>query len=171
MEQLLGPFQGTNRSTQSRSTLLRRFASDWRSLPKFGQLRLKVDQKDGAVAVDEVRCAPTAMLRSDWDEAELSLAIVLFSIRVGDRVAEDKVRVLAIVGLHALARWFERSSPRTDLAVLRDMLPVVSAWPSAIRRPGDFEIPAGCGIWRGEVSSITLASETTNALAIRTFVA
>jgi len=57
------------------------------------------------------------------------------------------------------------------VAVLRDRLRIVTAWPRAIRQPGDFDIPAGGGTWRGEVASIELAGEATNALSVRTFVA
>jgi len=171
VERLFEPFHGTNRSSLSRGTLLRRFAADWRALPSFGRLRIKIDQEDGGVAIDEARLCPTSLLRTDWDEPEPSIAITLFSIRIAPRTATDKVRVLAIVGLHGLGRRYERGEDRGDLSVLRDLLPIVTAWPSAIRNSGDFEIPAGCGAWRGEVASITLAGETMTALSVRTFVA
>ena len=116
----------------------------WRQLPPFGQLRLGiVNDKTDHVDIAEVRCAPTALYQSGWGDLEQAIALVLFSLKVTPRRIEDKVKVLAVVGQHALARHYERGDSSTDVAVLRDLVPVVTAWPSLIRQPGDFVIEVG----------------------------
>jgi hypothetical protein len=69
------------------------------------------------------------------------------------------------------ARRYDRGDDRTDTAVLRDLLPIVTVWPSVVRQPGSFAIPAGSGIWRGEVAPIVLNGEALTVLSISTFVA
>jgi hypothetical protein len=59
---------------------------------------------------------------------------------------------LAFVGLHALARRYERGAARDDLPVLRDLAPLGRSWGKAIQGGDDFaiEAPAG-GRWVGAV--------------------
>jgi hypothetical protein len=49
-------------------------------------------------------------------------------------------------------------------------MPISSAWPAAIRSGGDFDVPAGSGVWRGEVLPLVLAGEAMTAMSVRTFV-
>jgi hypothetical protein len=73
---------------------LKRFAADWQSLDQFGRLRLKIGTDKGNIAIDEVRCAPSAMYESSWASSENCLAIVLYSVRVAPRGATAKVHVI-----------------------------------------------------------------------------
>lgn len=170
MARLLEPFEGTNRSPLSRKTLLKRFAADWKALPPFGQLRLKVGTDKGTLAIDEVRCVPSAMYESGWVSSENTLAIVLYSIRIAPRGATAKVLILAMVGQHAIARYFERSLHRGNIALLRALVPIVTAWPRVIKCPGDFSIPVSDGVWRGEATALRLDTERVAILSVRTFV-
>ena len=47
---------------------------------------------------------------------------------------------------------------------------IVTAWPTVIRRPGDFTVPAGSGIWRGETVLLVLNGEAMTVMSVRTFV-
>jgi hypothetical protein len=133
-------------------------------------LRLQIADKSGRLEISEVRCAPTSLLQLDWTEPEAAVAIVLFLIRIEPRAVTDKVRVLAVVGYHALARRYERGADRGDVAILRDLVPLVTAWPRVVRQPVDFAVPAGSGIWRGETVPLVLAGEAMSVASVRTFV-
>lgn len=168
---LLEPFQGRNPSALSRKTLLRKLTAEWKSLNPFGRLRLKIGTDRGVTAIDEVRCCPSAMYAANWTASENTLAIVLYSICIEPRaVVKEKVYVLAMVCQHALARRFERGDGRSNLGVLTDLLPLITAWPSTIKQPGDFSIKAGNGAWRGEVTTLNLDTERMSIMSVRTFI-
>jgi hypothetical protein len=169
IERLLAPFRGKNTSPLSRRTLLKQLPAAWRSLAPFGRLRLHVADKTGGPVISEVRLAPTSLLQGDWTGPESAVAIVLFSLRVEPHAVGDKVRVLAMVGQHALSRRYQRAE-YSDSAVLTDLQPIVTAWPTVIRRPGDFTVPAGSGIWRGETVRLVLNGEAMTVMSVRTFV-
>jgi hypothetical protein len=84
------------------------------------------------------------------------------------------VRLLAVIGLHALARRFGRGADRGNLAVIRDLLPIIPAVPGILREASirreahNFEVscPAG-GRWIGSVKVI----DARPTLVIRTYVA
>jgi hypothetical protein len=76
-------------------------------------------------------------------------------------------RLVADIGLHALARRYQRSTGWDDGAVLRDLLPLANAWGAVIAEGGDFAIPAaGGGRWIG---SATLVRDAP-VLAVRTYI-
>jgi hypothetical protein len=157
-------------SSLSRGTLLKRLPAAWKALPQFGLLKQRVVKKDDLLEVTEVRCVSTALLQLDWEAPEAAIGIVIFAIRVGRRtIVKERVHVMAVVGHHAFARRYERAG-RDDISVLKDLIPIVSAWPNVIRQPGDFAVPAGIGTWRGEVMPIVLNGEAISALSVRTYV-
>ena len=134
-------------------------------------MRLSIKNTEGVVAIDEVRCAPTALWLTDWASVERAIAIVIYTLRIGPRsVSSEKVKALAIVGQHALARRFERGLDRGNVAVMRDLIPIVTAWPTLIRQPGNFEVETGSGTWRGEVVPLVLNGEAMTVMNVRTFV-
>jgi hypothetical protein len=57
--------------------------------------------------------------------------------------------LIAGVGLHALARRYQRGADRTDTAVLGDLLPIATDYRAVARAKGEFSIPAGGGSWIG----------------------
>jgi hypothetical protein len=76
-------------------------------------------------------------------------------------------RILAEVGSHGLARRFERGADRRDLAVLRDLLPIIPAAPGILRAGGECAVAAGDGgRWIGSRMGLNKP-----VVGIRTFVA
>jgi hypothetical protein len=100
-------------------------------------------------------------LAPNADELAVSVTSVTLGLQ-GDVLISDR-RLLADVGLHALARRYERGTDRHDTAVLSDLALLAHAHESAVALGSAFTI-AG---WRGEVCLVAGAP----VLCVRTFVA
>jgi hypothetical protein len=142
-EQLTAPLspRGDFRPQFTRQSLAL-LAARWRALPEWGRLRI-VAKTDGArLQVLETRLIPFRCAKVDWDEFEPSVAVALSAVGMALPAGFTvETRPIAVVGLHALARRYERGSDRSDSAVLRDLSVFGRAWPEAALEP-EFEIPA-----------------------------
>ena len=103
---------------------------------------------------------------ADWT-GEAELAIGIWSTAVISKPPQFAFErtLLADVGLHALARRYERGAGRDDDAVLRDLAVLSHASKGAIDKGGEFAIPAGEGKWIGSVTTV----KGSPALGVRTF--
>jgi hypothetical protein len=100
-------------------------AARWKSLPEWGRLGVGAEIGRDRVQLAETRLAPFKMVMADWDEPELSIAVVLVSVQMRvPTTFTDTVRVLGVVGLHGIARRFERGSDRSEREVLRDFMSI-----------------------------------------------
>jgi hypothetical protein len=78
------------------------------------------------------------------------LSLVLRAVAIVPPHFREHELTLAVVGLHALARRFERDVP-DDYGVISDFNPLGLAYPDAVRLAGEFRVPVAGGIWRGAV--------------------
>jgi hypothetical protein len=169
---LLRPFAGPNLTPFSRRTLLARLPDTWRDLPEFGRLSLRIDPGD-PVRMFETRAFPFIVGRDEWDADELSIAVAVrrLAVRLSPKPAVDSnVAIVAVIGLHGLARRYERGDDISDEAVLRDLevLTDARAWRTGIRDSrSEFDVPVTGGCWRGAAAML----DGQPALAVRTFVA
>jgi hypothetical protein len=146
-------------------------AARWTALPeRWGRLRPVVAQNDGAkLTILEMRCVPFRLTMAGWAEDELAVATAIVAVGMAlPSTFMQEIRLVAAIGLHALARRFERGDRRDDLAVVRDLLPIGQEAPRALEVGGDFEV-ACCngGKWAGAV----MFCDDRPMLAVRTFVA
>jgi hypothetical protein len=75
---------------------------------------------------------------------------------------------LVIAGLHSLARRFERGE-RTEESMLRDLFPLVKAYPKAAAAlAADFPVEVSGGHWR---CTVMTGNDGAGVIAVRTFVA
>jgi len=167
-ERMLAPFRATARFTpMPRHKLLKVLAAAWRVLPDPGRLFLLAEAEGGRLRITEIRAAPSRLMMGGWDAGEPALSLMLRDVRIVPPDFRETAALLAIVGLHALARRYERCHVRTDPAVLRDLAPVGRSYADAVGRGGEFAIQtAGGGRWIGAV----MASGDAPVLAVRTFV-
>lgn len=166
---LLAPLTGTNTTRFSRRTLAARFGTDWRALPgKLGRLKLRIAPSD----VLEIRLAPFGISWDGRDGDDPGIALIVRSVSLGQAPTDD-TRIIAVVGLHALARRFERAiaGKRDEKAALRDLAALcdLAAWKPGLRGlVAEFDIAApGGGFWRGSVMKF---QDGAPAAAVRTFV-
>lgn len=143
----------------------KQLADLWINLPGQGaQLGMLYRTNPGELSVGELRVFPSHLRLVHWPPDALEISISLTSVALvlrGDRCLTSH-RWLADVGLHALARRFQRGSDRSDEAVLHDLGSIEPGYANAIERGGDFDL-AG---WRGDVRIV----QGERVLCVRTFV-
>jgi hypothetical protein len=129
-------------------------ASRWRALPDLGRLRLVARLEAGKLDLAELRLVPSRIDAARWSEDEPALGVMLRTVAVAPPTFEEKALLIVGVGLHALARRYERGADRADRAVLADLLPIAVGYPALIRARGEFAVPVrGGGRWIGAVSA------------------
>jgi hypothetical protein len=150
---------------------LARLARRWRALPPYGRLRSIVRPEPGKLQIAEMRAFPYRLTLPGWDqgEDELAVAVVLRIVVIRPPTTFiDNETIVAVAGLHALARRFERGAPRTDAAVMRDLTTCGAAWRDTVTAGGEFALPASAGRWRGAVMATEAGAPL---LAVRTYLA
>jgi hypothetical protein len=143
----------------------RRLAKQWRALPMLGRVRLVIRQDATNLQITEIRLKPVRLTSAQWVVDEPGAAVALRAIRIepGEPLREENL-LMCTVGLHALARRFERAE-REDGAVLRDLREIGLGWPRIMAKAGEFRIPLSGGVWRGGVTG-----GPAKTMAVRTFV-
>lgn len=158
-DRLLSPFRPRPCFTpMPRHAELRRLAQQWRRLPSFGRLRLVISSDPGHLQILELRVTPSRIEADGWAEDEPALAIKLTTIAIKPPEFEEKHLLIAGIGLHALARRYQRGADRADAAVLADLLPIATGYRATARAKGEFTIPAGGGRWIGAVGPFDAAA-------------
>lgn len=142
-------------------------AARWRALPAFGRLFLLSELNNGKLTLAEVRARASRMSLPGWDVKEPALSISLRAIDIAPASFSERAAMLAVIGLHALARRYQRGYEHTDDAVLRDLAPIGREFVTAVSTFGEFRIAAGGGFWIGAVAN----SNGSPVLCVRTFIA
>jgi len=137
-------------------------------LPSLSRLSAAAGFVDGKLKLGETRCAASRLRFTAWggSEPEPAIAILMTAVFSQPPHFAYEQSLIADVGLHALARRYERGEGRDDDAVLRDLAVLAHGHAAAVAAGGEFQIPAGGGRWIG---STTLVKDTL-VLAVRTFV-
>jgi hypothetical protein len=99
-----------------RKAHLERLARRWRALPSLGRLRLATRFEDGRLHIAELRLVPSKIEAAGWDGGEPALAIALQSIKIEPPAYAEKGVLICGIGLHAIARRYERGADRADTA-------------------------------------------------------
>jgi len=141
-----------------------RVAELWRLLPgREARLALLCDAKPGKLGISELRIFPASRTFNTWpvDADELSVSVTAVSLILKSGIFISEKRLLADVGLHALARRFQRGIGRLDKDILTDLAPLAGAYESTVAKGGTFTI-AG---WGGVVGWV----DAKPLLSVRTF--
>ncbi len=152
--------------------MLARLPKAWKALPRHGCLRLAID-RGNPTSITEARAIPYSIRDATWDddadEASIALVVRRVVVQVRPRVAvEDRTEVAAIVGLHALGRFYQRSFGDGERSLILALAALLDE-KNRIRGRGRFDIDVSCaaGTWRGGTAKL---DRTHPVLAIRTFV-
>jgi hypothetical protein len=154
-----------------RLTMLERLSRRWRALPTGNRVPSASRYAAGKVEIADLWLTPARISLPTWADDELALCLTLRVIEIAPPDFSDTSLTVATVGLHALARRYERGVGRTDAAVLRDLLALGPGYLSTFREEveagADFAIPLPCGgIWIGAATEL----DGNPLLGVRTFV-
>lgn len=166
---LLEPFRPRPGFTPMPSRLhLRRLAHQWRRLPANFRLGCRTDvDRNGRLQIAETRLQASKLRLPFWSDDEPGLSIVLLTVAIVPPLYAEADATMVAIGLHALARRFERGEP-AEAAVLRDLFPLVQAYPRAVEAlAADFPVEVTGGHWR---CTIMTEGEGARVLAVRTFI-
>jgi hypothetical protein len=150
-----------------RRTQIAALSNAWWQLPAFGRLRLMRNLTKGCLRIVEARCIPVNARQPTWDAEEPGLMINLRTITVEPPIFAEQSMTLAVVGVHALARYFQRSFDGTDNGLFNDLAPVGFRYPDIIkegRTEFHIETESG-GTWAGQL----VAGPENLILRIQTF--
>jgi hypothetical protein len=168
--ELLLPFRPTARfQPMPRIAHLVRLRNRWKRMPG-GAARLKfVAGEIGSLGLrlDELRLAPSTIRLPGWVEIEEAVSVIWRAVIVscGMPIVESHVG-LVIVGLHGLARYYERARV-DDAAVTAELHRLATMHHELIGRASpELHIPSGKGVWRGR--RVTMAGQPV--VALRTFI-
>jgi hypothetical protein len=117
--------------------------------------------------INELTVVASRIARPDWREDEPALSVVFSTVKTHPfRVERSPV---ADIGVHALARRYQRDWAADEGSVLLDLSPLGYRWASTVRAGGEFRIaaPLGQGEWVGAVSRVE--GRPLPVLMVRTF--
>ncbi len=166
------------RSAVSRPELLQDATRLWRQkMPSFGLLDSNIQLSRRELYIREVRvgagtaCAP-------WNAAieEPVVSILLVELHVAKDICLLRTDTVALLPLHALGRWYQRSLLNSDAALLADLAQLAGAYGKIL--PTDASVdnlkflwPTTGGQWAGSITE--RMSEATGreerVLNVRTF--
>lgn len=147
---------------------LRDLAERYRALQHACRLRVVVGVENRRLRLADLRVRASRMQFPGWgdDAGEPAISITLRTLVT--RPYREEATLLADIGLHGLARRFERGWPNDDRSVLADLRVLAAAFRLVIKADDpEFRIltPSG-GAWIGRVTTVG----GDKALAVRTFV-
>jgi hypothetical protein len=141
------------------------------AIPRTFRLReVEVEPDRDDFAIGEVRLTATQIHSTAWTNDDNEPGVGIAHIALAMRPRKGLVRVwtpVAIVSLHALSRWHERTGWRDHGALVRDLAVLADATDDGDRVPTN-----GGGYWRGR-SEPMLGTDGSTATArnVRTWVA
>jgi hypothetical protein len=153
--------------TPTKPSYLRDLARRYRALRSPCRLDLIAKVVDGILTLNELRLAPGRMRFRGWDADEPSIRVVMRWLTTPPFAEGADIVEL---GLHSLARRFERGRPNDNAAVLRDVHALARGYLNASDPSGEFEIETPCGRWVGAIIIPAGEGEHPGALCARTYI-
>jgi hypothetical protein len=169
-DRLIKPFQ---RNGTVRRVDIIRLSHAWRKLPgDFAQLgELKVGLEGDTLEIVEARLVTSKLElpRRSWEgRTEEGVGIRLLKMRIAPAMFLGDFLPAADIGLHALARRFQRGR-RSGLTALReDFVALAAVYPQVVTAMGDFPVEVEGGVW---LTNVMCDDERRPCLVVRTFVA
>lgn len=158
-----------------RRELVSDFIRAWRRMPSLGRIWLDVHPHGGkGVTIHDHRLLACGTTLESWREGldavpEPGLLVVTVTSIVRTGALERRKLVRGSIGLHALARFYERALHASPVRAVESCFALVECIPEDVTKPdGTFSIPTGDrGAWLGVAAR---DRETGGpSLAVRTF--
>jgi hypothetical protein len=130
------------------------FEQQWRrTMPAEGRIGRVTNRGKRELLISETRLAFSNYKDIRWSRPELELSVALgrYSLQLSTPAAYRTGRsVLAIIGIHAIARWYERASDKTNEAIAGDIAELALHFPRLCDGNNEaFALPCISGRWVG----------------------
>jgi hypothetical protein len=142
-------------------------------VPSFGRLSDSlIEQHAFTLQIGEFRLLSGELVFNHWLSHEPSIAIELRSIEISKKRCWLHSETYAVIGLHALARRYERCPQRDFTVIMADRKAIISSHVTSLQQR-EFMVRCADGCWRGEVvrAHFQHREAPRRALAIGTYVA
>jgi hypothetical protein len=129
---------------------------------------IEVNRDRAAFSISEVRLTATWLRIAAWEDedSEPGLAIARFRLELANGKLRSRCMPSALVSLHSLGRWFERSGIRDHAALTHDLAVLAEVGDDADDRVAT---PDSDGAWVGAVINIRGEGEAVRARSVRTW--
>jgi hypothetical protein len=139
-----------------------------RDVPAFGRLRLDVDldRRVPSLKAEERRCGSASTVLPEWGgQKEPGVCLFANTLDVAPGRLTGMSPIMATIGLHALARLYQRARPRDDAEVLQDLALLFDV------APGQDAVVTPRGRWALQWRTIRVLStrEHKHMVCARTF--
>jgi hypothetical protein len=147
----------------------------WRMLPTFGRLGLHVERTKTLLHVREHRLIAATVWLPRWGadrSPELDITIAVNEMHLTAAHAEAfPTTPVCSVGLHSLARFWERAWVASPADAIQDKMSEILAQSAAVLASGDidFTIETSSGRWHGSVVRVEVLGHKVPMLSARTF--
>jgi hypothetical protein len=139
----------------------------WREMPSPYRIALNIDLDDaGGLVIDDWQLNGCHSFNREWDDPSWEPGVTL--LRVGLRTRAGVVLEavpICIISLHATARWFQRSWPNDEPALIRDIGQLLTTQKCEGR-----VACAGGGDWLGHTTVAHGGRKAFRCFDVRTFV-
>ena len=149
----------------------------WRDgLGSFGRLALEIDEQKSSLQIRELRLTAAQATFDNWkpEVSEAAVCVVLMRLQADSKTFQFTTTKLAGVGLHALARRYQRAFETSDEAIKKDLRTLADAATvdDHLALRDSFRIPAsaGAGLWVGSSTVISEGTGHQRILSVRSFI-
>lgn len=141
-------------------------------LPTFGRIDIETRSSRVRLYVRELRAFARMEGFDEWAGAsEPALVVMVVGVDLRRDHLDAKKAVLATIGLHALARRFQRGFDTSDEALFSEFRAIAAVANDIIDAREVFRIQVPDGVWAGAVASVTdERGERSHVVSIRTFI-
>lgn len=169
-----------DRSPIPRCELLTGAERRWlREMPAFGLLDSKIIRSGRNLQIREVRSGVgTVPVGQEGEDREAVIAIVSVELLVAKGICQLATRTTALISLHALARWYQRSFDNGETTLWSDLRSLAAKTASILESRSTlnsqrFSCRVSSGEWVGSFSERPgeITGHPEQVLNVRTFIA
>ena len=163
----------SKRSPIPRREQLTDVAREWACMPAFGLLDTKIELVLGkrSLHIRQLRAGASDFRATGWKMDEAGVSVIGLMLDIAAHRFSFVMPSLVSVSLHALARRYQRGLEVNDAAIFGDLHTLAKAHLRlASGAVGDlFEVEAGGGCWRGNLTDASTNAGMDRILSARTF--
>ena len=152
------------------------FEGQWnQTMPVEGRINLQSRRSKYGLEVEELRLVSATYEDVRWSNSNMTTSVVLmhgFFNLTSPPAYSYRRSPIALIGIHAIARRYERACDFSDEIILSEIARLAALAPHIIGSEGEkFSLDCPCGRWLGKVDTVGApGGPSQNILHVQTFV-